>query len=252
MPITKKPDLTKDEIHVINTLKQLRKYHSISQDELAKRTGISKALIAQLETGWKHPREKLIKKLTDAIDKEFFTSYLQSYFLNPTERLKENIEIFTIPVLSSVAVNTKEIIKVVNNTIPVSKDIAGQLKNIPDIYALSMPDNSLADYSMIRRNDFLIIKYIKINSQDDINNLPDNIIGVFINRETGFIRKLRLITDKNKKLFMFDMKLYDETEILTLEKMKDLRGIVIATVRYSILDDITPVLFKNPKLFLAE
>lgn len=249
MPITKKPDLTNDEAYIINTFKQLRKYHGISQDELAKKSGISKALIAQIESGWKHPRIELIQRLTDAIDKGFFKSYLKSYFEEPTKRLIKNIG-FSIPLLSYVALNPEDISKKKYDEIPVYSDLAGQLKNIPNIYALIMPDNSLADYALIRRRDYLVIKYVKIDSQKDIDNLPDNVIGAFINKETSYIKKLRLMNDNGKKLFMFDMKFYDSTEILTLDKMKNLlRGIVIATIRFSILDDIAPVLFTNPDLF---
>jgi transcriptional regulator with XRE-family HTH domain len=248
MSIRKKPDLTNDEAYIINTFKQLRRYRGISQDELAKRTGISKALVAQLEAGWKHPRFELVKKLTNAIDKDFFTSYLQSYFEEPTKRLIKNID-FGIPLLSSVAVNAEDIAKKKYDDIPVYSDLAGQLKNIPNLYALIMPDNSLANYALIRRRDYLIIKYVKIDSQKDIDNLPDNIVGAFVNQKTGYIKKLRLMNAGGKKLFMLDMRLYDGMEILTLEKMKDLRGIVIATVRFSMLDDITLALFTNPDIF---
>jgi len=56
---------------IIEQIKSLRKQAGLTQSELAKRAGINKVNLCEIEKGKKHPGSKMLEKIARGLNKEW-------------------------------------------------------------------------------------------------------------------------------------------------------------------------------------
>jgi transcriptional regulator with XRE-family HTH domain len=247
-------ELSKDEIILITEMKRLRHARNLSQSALAKKTGVSTGLIAQLETFRKKPTKKIIEVI-------FGILMIAEEGKNISESIERIIEFRK----SDFDINSSNAILISDNIIKRKDELEAliynhrgiptiwtdneelleffkSIENIPEKYAIVMPDNSMKFLTepSIEKGDTVIIKYLDGYKADSLQN--DDIV-VLADKKRTFMRKIK------KVKYYTDIKSDTESSIICciagdtkiepflfdpLNESPDnlkIKGIVILTVR---------------------
>ncbi len=187
-----KPYLTKSEIALIEKLKKIRLENKITQEELAKKAGVTRVSLAELEKHYKKPKKQYILKIAAALD--YPIAKVDTFF----ESAKFDKFIFeqrTTPVLLSndIIKNQEEFgrltlescvflpYKLIDFILPFQSN---------SFYAYIMPDDSMRPE--IKKNDILIIKYKEIDFKN-LTEKADYLTLALVNSKSGkeIIRRYR-------------------------------------------------------------
>jgi transcriptional regulator with XRE-family HTH domain len=201
----KKPRLNVFEVKLIEKLKNLRIEQNLTQEELAKRAGLSRVSITELETFRKKPTSKIIEKISKTLDFPDYVKELKKIvekqneeFEEKTSNLIEN-RFNPVPLSDKLITDKEELLKLNENTkgpfVFVPGRMAVVISKINGIYAYKMPDPSMEP--TIKEGDFLIIKYLKQTLMpDDLlasMYFGDSSIVVISNGKQNFIRRMKKI-----------------------------------------------------------
>lgn len=269
--------ITELEKEFIKSMKTIRIAKNLSQDELAKKAGVSRLSIILLENQQRKPSEKLINKLVNTLSNEYLNKLAKNIISesqNNNEIDYSGYEFKPVPISDKIITSKEDINNIGNKTATVfiPGQIASRISLLKDVYAYKMPDNSMSPE--FKKGDFVIIKYVNNLKPEEVDEFNRNDFFVALN--CGLIRKIHKIiyhennTFETFKTMTFLIPLDDssvETEFsdygrledynfidnrtFLLNKKSDIKicGIVIAKVAGNYLDEISLDLLIKQKWF---
>ncbi|MCL6119971.1 MAG: helix-turn-helix domain-containing protein [Deltaproteobacteria bacterium] len=201
----KKPRLNIFEVKLIEKLKNLRIEQNLTQAELAKKAGLSRVSVTELETFRKKPTSKIIEKISNALDFPDYVKELKKIVEKQNEEFEEKSSNLIenrfnpIPLSDKLISDKEDLLKLKKNTegqfVFVPGKMAVVISKINGIYAYKMHDPSMEP--TIKEGDFLIIKYLKQTLMpDDLlasMYFADSSIVVISNGKESFVRRMKKI-----------------------------------------------------------
>ncbi|MCL4496532.1 MAG: helix-turn-helix domain-containing protein [Deltaproteobacteria bacterium] len=179
-----KPLLTKSEISFIDRLRKIRIEKHITQEELAKKAGVPRVFIAELEKYYKKPKKQYVSKIAAALE---YPADKLDYFFKSAKFDKFIFEERTAPIpLSRDIIKTREeferlsLESYIFLPYKLIDFISYQLQG--NFYAYIMPDESMQP--LIKKNDIVLIKFIDIDFKD-LDERINNITAAAVNMKTG-------------------------------------------------------------------
>ena len=180
-----KPFLTKNEISLIDELKNLRIKKKISQTNLAEKAGVSRVSIADLENHYKKPREQFISKIAAAL--EYPGSKLEVFLENTgLNKIIFQEKILPIPLSNHIINSKKELDKLnLSSSIFLPYHLIEYISSFQSkFYAYIMPDEAMSP--VIKKNDVVLIKHSNISFKDmEYKEITDPLFIAAVNAKTG-------------------------------------------------------------------
>ncbi|MCL4546227.1 MAG: hypothetical protein M1576_00595 [Deltaproteobacteria bacterium] len=197
-------ELSKDELILIAEMKRLRHARNLSQSALAKKTGVSTGLIAQLETFRKKPTKKIIEVIFGILMSAEEGKNISEYVERIIKFRKSDFDINSsnLILISDNIIKRKDELEALiynHQGIPTLwtdneelMEFFKSIENIPEKYAIVMPDNSMKFFTepSIEKGDTVIIKYLDDYKADSLQN--DDIV-VLADKKRTFMRKIKRV-----------------------------------------------------------
>ncbi|MHB1646727.1 MAG: helix-turn-helix domain-containing protein [bacterium] len=230
----KKPELSFSEIELIKKIINTRKAFGLSQADLAKRAGVSKGYIAQLEVFYYKPTDEIIKKIALGLNYQGIIEDFNKIKENLINNINDDF-ITIVPVSKNLAADIENIKQIDLFVVPAY--LSQFLNNISGIYAFKVDNNLLTPE--INKNDLIIVKYL--DSLPKLN-LNKNIFLILCNKIEIMIAQVNILTSffefSKDEIIQVEKNSLTEKDLMIINlnnKEWFIKGIVIAVVAQKIM-----------------
>ena len=234
----KNPKLSFLEIKLIKKIIEVRKTFGLSQEDVAKRAGVSRGFIAQFETFRQKPSEDIIKKISRGLN---YIGIIDEY--EKINKLQISNYIPVIPILEHICTNSSDL-QNQSGLFVVPEKISQIVEAIPGIYVYEIKDDSLSPD--INKDDILIIKYF-----DDlkINDLPNLLLtGILFDGKDVIIRNIKKKDNsyhKKQIIYVFSNNIEKISPFIINPNAKNnrwkIKGLVLAIISQKIMPGIKEI-----------
>ncbi|MHB1645625.1 MAG: helix-turn-helix transcriptional regulator [bacterium] len=211
----KKPELSFSEVSLIKKIISTRKAFNLSQEEVARKAGVTRGFIAQFETFYYKPTEKIIKKISYGLNYQGIIEDYEEIKKREQEGINDNY-ISVLPLVKNLIQNVNEINNKKIGLFMLPDDTLNKvvdIDNMHNVYVYKV-DKDLTEFG-INKNDNIIIKY---TGDFRLSELPGDVLAVITNGKDLIIGKIT-----KKEWFTLD------------EKNWKVTGIVIAVISQKIM-----------------
>ena len=219
----KKPELNFLEISFIKKTVSVRKAFGLSQEQVAKKAGVTTGFIAQFESFHHRPTENVVKKIAKGLNYQGLVEEFNEIKMEERKSGDSNF-LIVLPLVKQLIKNPEDIKnkKIGLFTLPYYDSVLNRLNNV---YAYKANDTLLPPD--ISETDTVIVKY---TDELEFTDIPDGSFIVAAKESDTIIVKIRKYGD----IVVSDKNALGEGFLLKEENWK-LKGVVVATVSQKIL-----------------